>query len=453
MVWRPLDELKSASRRIRKADEAQIARLVATIQSFGVCRPVLIDEDGAIVDGHSVVEAARRLGVGRVQCVVIDHLSAAERRALSVALNRTQETGVWDLEALKLEFEELVLEELPLEVTGFTAPEIDQIIWGDAEEGGPEVGPLEPELGEAAVSRRGDLWRLGKHRLLCGDATSLQDVAGLVDGEAVRLVLTDMPFNVPIHGHVTGGAHREFVQASGEMSRAEFEVFNAGWISVCLAVLMRGGLLATFIDWRSVAQVIQTAEALGLDLLNLIVWNKTNAGMGSLWRSQHELLPVFKLPGAEHVNNVALGRHGRWRSNVWTAPGASSLGSDARRGLKAHPTVKPSCLLQDMILDVTHRGDVVLDPFLGSGSTLIAAEATGRIGYGLELDPLYVDVAVRRFEAATGQTAVLAATGETYAQVTERRAADRHVAGEPPQQRSQPKPRVRVAALHREEVR
>jgi DNA modification methylase len=208
--------------------------------------------------------------------------------------------------------------------------------------------------------------------------------------------------------------------ANGEMNAEEFMAFNKAWMSAAMAYLVDGGLLATFIDWRSVEIVLACGRELDLALLNVIVWAKSNGGQGSLWRSQHELLPFFKKGSAPHVNNIELGRHGRWRSNVWTYPGASSLGSDARRSLQDHPTV----MIEDAILDLSNRGDIVLDPFLGSGSTLIAADKAGRVCRGVEFDPLYVDVIIRRYEAATGEAAVLAETGEPFADVAARRAAE-----------------------------
>jgi DNA modification methylase len=222
-----------------------------------------------------------------------------------------------------------------------------------------------------------------------------------------RLLLTDEPYNVPIGGHVTGGDHREFAMASGEMSEAEFLTFNRSWIEVALPHLVDGAVFGTFIDWRSVHVVQRAAAELGLTPLNLIVWAKTNAGMGSLYRSQHELLPLFKKGAAAHINNVGLGRRGRWRSNLWTYPGASSLGSEARKGLQHHPTVKPVALLADALLDLTQRNEVILDPFLGSGSTLIAAERTGRRCFGVELDPAYIDLIIARYEEVTAKRAVL----------------------------------------------
>jgi DNA modification methylase len=233
--------------------------------------------------------------------------------------------------------------------------------------------------------------------------------------------LSDVPFNVPITGHVSSGDHREFAMASGEMTDAEFLIFNAAWIKAASDHLCDGGVFGTFIDWRGLPIVHAAAVRLSLIPLNLIVWAKTNGGMGSLYRSQHELLPLFKMGDAPHVNNIELGKRGRWRSNVWVYPGASSLGSDARRGLKDHPTIKPVAMLEDALLDLTNRGEIVLDPFLGSGSTLIAADRAARVCRGVELDPLYVDVIVRRYEAATGNAAILVETGETFQELAARR--------------------------------
>jgi DNA modification methylase len=222
---------------------------------------------------------------------------------------------------------------------------------------------------------------------------------------------------------VTGNAnHREFAMANGEMNSEQFGDFNRGWMSAASAHLIDGGLIATTIDWRSLEIVLCAGRALGFALLNIVVWVKTNGGQGSLWRSQHEMLPVFKKGDAPHINNIQLGRHGRWRSNVWTYPGASSLGSDARDGLGVHPTVKPRALLEDALLDVTNRGDVVIDCFAGSGSTLLAAEAVGRRCRAIEIDGLYCDVVIRRWQEMTGRRAVLEATGESFADVAARRA-------------------------------
>jgi len=420
----PLESLRSPSRKVRGGDPAHVREIAATISALGFCVPILTGKNNVVIDGEARLEAAKLLGLDRAPCLRIDHLSEEEQRLLRLAVNRLGEKGKWDLDELKIEFQELILADAPIEISGFSPDEIDQIVIGDELEVA-EQGPLEPSPGAVAVAQLGDAFQLGPHRLICGDATDPMVLNRLTDGDPpARLVLTDEPYNVPIAGHVTGGAHREFAMASGEMSDVEFLAFNLAWIEAALAHLCDGGVFGTFIDWRGLPTVHSAALQLGLAPLNLIVWAKTNAGMGSLYRSQHELLPLFKKGDAPHVNNIELGKRSRSRSNVWTYPGASSLGSDARRGLQDHPTVKPTAMLEDALLDLTNRGEIVLDPFLGSGSTLIAANKAGRVCRGVELDPLYVDVIIRRYEAATGEAAVLRETGETFQYLAARRAAE-----------------------------
>jgi len=426
----PIDALRPADRRVRRADTSQIAKVELSLRQFGVCSPILIDGDGRIVHGHVVWEAARRLDLEKIPVVRIGHLNHTERRALAIALNRLGETGEWDLEALKIEFDELIELDVDVIVTGFELAEVDALLLDD-EPSEDEADAL-PPLPQLATSQPGDVWRLGDHRLVQGDARDREVYTRLVaEDESVRLALTDVPFNVPIRGHCTGQAHhREFEIAHGELSREEFDAFNKDWMRLASAVLVEGGLLATFIDWRSVDLILSAGRELGLDLLNIVVWSKSNAGQGSLWRSQHEMLPVFKKGGAPHINNIELGRWGRYRSNVWTYPGASTLGSDAREGLAVHPTVKPRALLEDALLDVTDRGDVVLDCFLGSGSMLLAAEATGRICRAIEIDSRYCDVAIARWQQMTGRDAILEETGETHAKVARRRGTGSQTDGE-----------------------
>jgi DNA modification methylase len=420
LSYLPLNQLRPSARKLRKLHPAHVREVASSISLLGFCDPLLVGRGDELIDGEVRYEAAEQLGLDRVPCVRVDHLSPNEQRLLRLAANRLAEKGEWDLDALKIEFKELILLDAPIEIPGFSPAEIDHVILGDAPEG-LEQGPLEPDPA-TAVARVGDMFQLGPHRIVCGDATDLAVLARLLEGDApASLVLTDEPYNVKIAGNVTGGAHREFAMASGEMTDAEFLAFNDTWMAAVLPYLCDGGVFGSFIDWRGAPIVHSAATKLGLVPLNLIVWAKTNAGMGSLYRSQHELLPLFKKGTASHVNNVELGKRGRWRSNVWTYPGASSLGSDARRGLKDHPTVKPIAMLEDALLDLTHRGDIVVDPFLGSGSTLIAADKTGRICRGAELDPLYVDVIMRRYDAATGNPAVLVETGETFEALGARR--------------------------------
>ena len=404
LVERAPEGLTAPARAVRKRDVAQVQRVATSIRALGFCDPMLIDAQNRILDGVARVEAAKLVGLTSIPCVVADHLTASEQRALRLAVNRLQERGSWDLEELKFEFEELALDDGVLEITGFSDCEIDQILHDD-EPDPVEPGPLTPSLNAEPVARPGDVFILGRHRVICGDARDPAVLATLMGPEQARLLLTDEPYNVPIQGHVTGSEHRDFAMASGEMSEAEFQTFNLAWIGTALPFLIDGGILGTFIDWRSVHVVQQAVAKLGLTPLNLIVWAKTNAGMGSLYRSQHELLPLFKKGVAAHVNNIELGKKGRWRSNLWTYPGASSLGSDARKGLTGHPTVKPVALLADALLDLMERDEIVLDPFLGSGSMLIAAEQTRRRCYGVELDPRYVDLIVSRYGAVSGKPA------------------------------------------------
>ena len=420
MVERALADLRPPARNVRPPDPAHVREVAASIATLGFCAPVLIDGGNRVLDGWARVEAARQVGLAQLPCVIADHLSAAEARLLRIALNRLGETGRWDLGELRLEMAELIVEDVPIEIAGFSDIELDQILL-DEEPAASEAGPLEPEVDGEPVARAGDIFCLGPHRVACGDARDATLLARLMAGGTARLVLTDVPYNVPIRGHVTGTGHREFAMASGEMSQPEYLAFNAAWMAAAEHHLVDGGVFGTFIDWRGYPAIHQAAEAGGLAPLNLVVWSKTNAGMGSLYRSGHELLPLYKKGRATHVNNVELGRHGRWRSNVWTYPGASSLGSDARQGLRDHPTVKPTAMLHDALLDLTRRGDVVLDPFLGSGSTLIAADTAGRVCRGVELDPRYVDLIVRRAQQVTGQSATLADTGGAFEAVAQRR--------------------------------
>lgn len=423
LVQRTPQEISPPARNVRGLDPAHVRETASAISSLGFCAPILIDRQNHIVDGAVRLEAAKLLGLPQLPCIVVGHLSRSERRLLRIALNRLQEKGQWDLDSLRIELQELILEGAPIEIAGFSPPEIDQILL-DGEIAVVEPGPLLSEPDARPIARAGDHYILGRHEVVCGDATDPRVFQRLMSEGEARLLLTDEPYNVKIAGNVTNGAHREFVMASGEMSDAEFRAFNDAWMAACLPHLCDGALFGTFIDWRGQPTVHDAATGLGLAAVNLIVWVKTNAGMGSLYRSQHELLPLFKKGSAPHINNVELGRHGRWRSNTWVYPGASSMGSDARRGLKDHPTVKPVAMLEDALLDLTHRDDIVLDLFLGSGSTLIAAESTGRRCRGLELDPLYVDVIVRRYKNATGEDAIHVETGATFDELAERRASE-----------------------------
>ena len=304
LVYVPIEDLRMPSRVIRKLEAAHVHEVASAISTLGFCAPVLIGKDNAVIEGAIRLHAARHLGLGRVPCVRIEHLSEVEQRILRVAINRLGEKGEWNLDELKVEFEELIFADAPIEVSGFTLDEIDHIVLGEAGDT-IEEGPLSPESGAIAVARIGDVFDLGPHRIICGSATDSETLRRLMESDAsARLVLTDEPYNVPIAGHVTGGQHREFAMASGEMTDAEFLAFNEAWMAAVLPCLCDGGVFGSFIDWRGYPTVHSAALKLGLKPLNLVVWTKTNAGMGSLYRSQHELLPLFKNGSAPHVNTL-----------------------------------------------------------------------------------------------------------------------------------------------------
>jgi DNA modification methylase len=424
LVDRDPRSLVIPDRNVRAADPAQIRAVSHSISVSGFVDPALIDPGGKLIHGVVSVLAAIELGLPTVPCIIASHLNPQEQRVVRLALNRLGERGGWSMPDLKAELIELVDADIEIEDTGFTIAEFDQITLDDDVE--PlEKGPLAPEAGAIATARVGDVYLFeGGHRLICGDATGPEAYAALMQGETARLVFTDQPYNVPISGHVTKGDHREFAMASGEMTEEQFLAFNQAWIEAALPHLCDGGLIGSFIDWRGYHTVHNAALGASLTAMNLIVWAKTNAGLGSLYRSQHELFALYKKGTASHTNNIQLGKTGRWRSNVWTYPGASSVGSDSRGGLQFHPTVKPEAMCADAILDLTNRGEIVLDPFLGSGSTLIAAQRTGRRCFGIELDPLYVDVMIRRYQKVFGKVPVLEATSETFEMIARQRLAE-----------------------------
>ena len=379
-------------------------------------RPVLVQSDETVVDGHAVIRAAKALGWRTVPVIVIDHLSDDQIRVLRLALNKTGELGSWDRDALKVEFNHIVtMSPDCLIQTGFTTSEIDVVLRTgtepEAEQGAP--GPF--------VSVAGDVWVIGPHRMICGDARDWQSYAAVMEGEQARLILADPPYNVKIAGNVTRRKDaREFASGSGEMSPAAFTALLRTAFQNSARHALDGSVALYFMDWRHIEEMMSAGRSVYSELLNMIVWAKTNAGIGSLWRSQHELVFAWKLGSGKIVNNVQLGASGRNRSNLWDMAGANSFGS-TRDELPSHVTPKPVALLLDAILDVTHRGDLVLDQFAGTGSTLVAAHRAGRVGRGIEFEPEHVDTSVRRLERETGLVARHGETGLTFAETAAER--------------------------------
>jgi DNA modification methylase len=395
--------LKPRVKNPRTHSPRQIKQIAASITEFGFINPVLTDGTDEIVAGHARVMAAISLGMMDVPTVRVDHLSPAQIRAYVIADNRLAENAGWDRDLLALELQELSVQpNLDVTVTGFEMAEIDLLV-GEASAHQPDEADDVPEIDRSApaVSQLGDCWRIGDHFLLCGDALKSESYQHLLGGKRAQLVFIDPPYNVRIAGNVSGLGkvrHREFAMASGEMTQRGFTTFLRRALTNLTDFSTDGSIHFVCMDWRHIRELADAADEVYTELKNICVWSKSNAGMGSLYRSAHELIFVYKNGRAKHINNVELGRFGRSRTNVWQYAGMSSFGTDRDASLAGHPTPKPLALVSDAILDCSKRGGIVLDSFAGSGTTLLAAEKTGRRGYGIELDPHYSDLIVRRFK-------------------------------------------------------
>ena len=431
IVYRPIGALKPSPRNARTHSDKQIHQLMGSFLRHGFNNPILVDNDGEVIAGHGRLEAARRLGMSEVPTICLSHMTEADKRAYRIADNKLAQLAGWDDDLLRVEFAELiVLDPGLLELTGFETAEIDLLIDGPAP-AKPKADPADklPAMFDgAAVSRPGDCWVLGDHRIVCGDARDAAAYDRLLGCNRVHMVFTDPPYNVKIDGHVGGLGkvkHREFAMASGEMSPAAFTAFLKAAFEPMAAVSVDGAILFTCIDWAHLREMLEAGHTVFDELKNIICWSKTNGGMGSLYRSQHELIPVWKKGTAPHVNTIQLGVHGRYRTNVWTYAGVNTFRRGRMEELSAHPTVKPCALVMDAIKDCSRPGQLVLDPFGGSGTTLIAAEKTRRHARLIEFDPAYVDLTVRRWQALTKRDAHLDGTDRSFDTVAaERGAAD-----------------------------
>lgn len=405
-----INDIAAHPNNARKHPAKQLKQLEKSIQSFGNNTPIIIDEGHTILCGHARFAALKKLGHTEIPTVSVGHLNDDQKRAFMIADNKIADNAMWDDDLLRVELNYLAQIEVDVDVdlTGFSMGEIDILLGADDQPVSEDPPPPPPEPADT-VTQPGDIWQLGPHRIVCGDCRGDYVVDTLMDFNRAQMVITDPPYNVPINGHVSGlGSvrHEEFAMACGEMTSDEFAEFLFFALLQLERVCTDGALLYVFMDWRHQFELLIAQRQLMIPLINMCVWVKNNGGMGSFYRSQHELIYIFKHGGGLFTNNVELGKHGRYRTNVWNYPGVNSFGEGRNEALAMHPTVKPVAMIADAILDATNRGDIVLDGFLGSGTTLMAATQTGRVCYGVEIDPRYVDVAVHRWEEATGEVAI-----------------------------------------------
>ena len=415
------DRLIPYSQNARTHSRNQIKQIAASIDAFGFVNPILIDADGEIIAGHGGVAAAKHLGKAEVPVLRVTHLTPAQKRAYVIADNRLAEKAGWDRDILAIELNALIELDFEIELTGFEIAEVDLILDDARERGdGPSADRADelPAVGSGpAVTQPGDLWTLGAHRLICGDARDDVALAELLANETVDMIFTDPPYNVPIDGHVSGlgrASHREFAMASGEMTEEQFTQFLQQALAPSAARCSAGAIAFVCMDWRHMREMMAAGDSVFSELKNLCVWNKTNGGMGTFYRSKHELVFVWKVSPGTHTNNFGLGDTGRYRTNVWDYAGVNTFGHNRDAELAMHPTVKPVALISDAIRDCSRRNDIILDVFGGSGSTLIAADLAGRRARLIEYDPLYCDTIIRRWESLTGRQAIHTQTALTY---------------------------------------
>lgn len=420
----PVDDLVVTDRHVRIHPAKQIELITKAIVRVGFTAPIVIGTGNKVLAGFARLKAAINAGMKAVPTISLAHLPEADQRAHVLADNKLAELASWDEDILKHELVDLSGLELDFEMTdlGYTPVELDAYLYAPTVENAEEVAP--PAVQEVAVSRLGDVWQVGRHRVVCGDARDPGAYAALMPDEKARMVFADVPFNIPtrVMSPKSAAKRRDFPMAAGEMTPEEFKAFLTDSLALAAKASLDGAIHYVPIDWRSVAEVITVGKTVIGEMKNLVIWVKQNAGLGSFYRSQMELIVVLKHGSAPHTNNFGLGGDGRYRTNVWKYAGGSGFHADRDEDLGYHPTAKPVAMVADAILDVTGVGEIVLDPFGGSGATLMAAEQTGRSARLIELDPLYVDVICRRFMAAGGE--VTLEGGTSFEAVSAGRSAD-----------------------------
>ena len=417
-----IHRLRPDPRNARTHSKKQVDQIAASITAHGFVNPVLVNPSGVVIAGHGRLRAARQLGLTKVPTITISGLSEAEERRLRIADNKIALNAGWDPDLLKVELAEIELSGLDLSVTGFSIGEVDVL----REMKIDGIMPHDP-VPRDPVSRLGDVWVCGTSRICCGDVLDGVSLDALMADERADLIIGDPPYNTSNATHNGGSGkirHAEFAYAHGEMSKSEFTLFLTDTEGAMAARCKPGALAYIFMDHHHAGEQIEAGNIAFARRLNIAIWVKSNAGMGSLYRSQHEMIFIYVTGEESHRNNIELGKHGRNRTNVWNYTSVNTFGA-RQADLELHPTVKPTKMIADAIMDSTAPGDIVLDGFLGSGTTLLAAVQTKRRAFGMEIDPAYVDVALNRWMDLTGNTPVLESTGETFAEVAARRATEK----------------------------
>lgn len=421
----PLGRLRPNPDNAKDHGPKQVRLIASSIERFGFLAPIVIDEDGMIVAGHGRYEAAKLLGLGKVPTVRARFCSPEDRAAYALADNKLAELSPWKDDVLAKELNRLVEQNYDLGITGFSLADIDFSIPGEKTADENEVVEL-PDSNATAVSRVGDLWLVGEHRLFNGDSQHAESFEAALSGKLARLVCSDPPYGVKIKHNVSTKANaREFVMMSGEQTTPELIAFFRAAFRNCARFSHEASIHYHFIDWRNFRHMLDAADGVYEEFKQLLVWVKSAGSLGAFYRSRHELICVFKSGRGQHINNFRMGETGRYRTNVLEHPGCSTFSKTRQRDLADHPSVKPTALIADLLLDCSNPGDVVLDPFCGSGTLLLAAARVNRRAVGIELDPLFVDTALRRLSDATGIFATLAGDGRTFDEIAAERLAGR----------------------------
>lgn len=400
---------------LRKHSKKQLQKLKNAIMKFGYVNPVLLDEKRNIIAGELRLLAAKELGFTQIPAIILENLTPEEADAIRILDNKIAEDGGWNFENLKEEIEKLMKFDVTFEDLGFDTVDYDEIfLVNDSEKNKVHNDGKEDETWlDANIPPKvklGDLWRLGDHFVYCGDSLLVRSFEILMQGELAQIVITDPPYNCRINGHVCGlgkTQHEEFAMASGEMTDSEFAEFISNFMQNLVKFSCDGSLSYIFMDWAGLNTLLTQGKKHYTELKNIAVWNKLVGGMGAMYRSQHETIPIFKKGKAKHQNHIQLGKNGRYRTNVWDYPGVRATNPASLELLKLHPTCKNIAMCHSILLDASSKNDIVLDCFGGSGSILLAAERCKRRARLIEISPRYVDVTIYRWEKETGKTAKL----------------------------------------------